>query len=151
MPAAAGGPAETGARGRRSRSSTRPDSTMRPWSRRETESAICSTVSISWVMKRIDRSRSSRSSLSSATIEAVAVGVEARGRLVREEHGRSQRQGPRDPHALALAAGQLVRVVPGPVGESDTVEELADPAWDSAAVTPRYSSGNATSRPRFGG
>nr|WP_255515049.1 hypothetical protein [Quadrisphaera sp. INWT6] len=50
--------------------------------------------------------------------------VEARGRLVGQQHARAQREGAGDADALALAAGQLVRVAVGLVGQADPLEQL---------------------------
>ena len=48
--------------------------------------------------------------------------VEGRGRLVRQHHRRFPDERPRDRHALALAAGQLVRPLAGVLAEADGFE-----------------------------
>ena len=52
--------------------------------------------------------------------------VELAGRLIGEQQERPVRQGAGDCHPLLLAAGQLVRPMPGTVTEADHLEELGD-------------------------
>ena len=53
--------------------------------------------------------------------------VELAGRLVGEQDGRRVGQGDRDRDALLLAARQVARPVPGPVGQADELEQLLRP------------------------
>ena len=62
--------------------------------------------------------------------------VERGRRLVGDEQARLARERHRDQHALALAAGELVRVVVarGAAGQPDELEQLADPRRDHGAA-----------------
>jgi hypothetical protein len=60
-------------------------------------------------------------------------GVEVPGRLVGQQQRRAADQGAGDGDALDLAAGQLARIVVGPVAEPDLVEGLAGPVHPLAA------------------
>ena len=63
------------------------------------------------------------------------LGVQRGQRLVEQQHPRldGQRAGQRDP--LLLAAGQLVRVLAGLLGQPDHVQQLAGPALALGAAT----------------
>ena len=92
-----------------------------------TRRGIAAAISRSCVITRIV-APSACSSRRSATISAPGAAVEVAGRLVGEhDRGpRDERAGDRD--ALALAAGELRRVVAEPVAEADPLEHLAGPA-----------------------
>ena len=53
-------------------------------------------------------------------------GIEARGRLVEEQHGRIARQRPRQRQPLLLAAGQPSRGAVGQMAEADQFEQFVD-------------------------
>ena len=64
--------------------------------------------------------------------------VERRDRLVQHDHSRRERQRPGDADALALAAGELVRIARGMLGvEPRPLEELGNPRGRSAAPASR--------------
>ena len=68
--------------------------------------------------------------------------VEHRRRLVRDQHRRLDRQRAGDRHALALPAGELVRVLRGVLlgrDEADRLEQLVDATVDAAARRARGS------------
>ena len=67
------------------------------------------------------------------------LGVERGQRLVEQEHGRLDGQGPGQGHALLLAAGQLVRVAGAAVLEVDELEQLVDALADLVAGRARGS------------
>ena len=52
--------------------------------------------------------------------------VERAERLVQQQHARLDREGAGERHALALAAGELVRVAVLVAGEPDDAEQLVD-------------------------
>ena len=54
-------------------------------------------------------------------------GIEARGRLVGQDHAGRLRERARDGHALLLAARQRVGAALGEVGEADLVQARAAP------------------------
>jgi hypothetical protein len=55
---------------------------------------------------------------------AAGVRVEAAGGLVRQKHRRVVGERARDGHALALAAGELRRPIPGATRKADELQEL---------------------------
>ena len=59
--------------------------------------------------------------------EQACRGVEARRRLVEEEHRRRVHEGPGDHHPLDLAAGEVVGPALGPVGQPELVEQGVGP------------------------
>ena len=63
-------------------------------------------------------------------------GIEARGRLVEEQHGRVARERARQRQPLLLAAGQPSRGAVGQWFETDQFEQLADAAACSRARMP---------------
>ena len=109
--------------------STGPCSTILPWFITQTRSAILRTMPRSWVMNSIDMPSRCCVSLSSFRICACTVTSSAvvgssaikQVRLVRQRHG--------DHHALALAAGELMRIAAQPprrIGNADLVEQFED-------------------------
>ncbi len=60
-------------------------------------------------------------------------GIEGRERLVQQDHGRFDGEGPRQGHPLPLAAGQLVGVGRSAIGQADQGQALLDPAGTGLA------------------
>ena len=117
--------------------------TIRPSTRRTSRSARAPT-SGSWVISTMVRPAALSSS---KTLQHVVggVAVQVAGRLVGEQQGGlgDQRPGHRD--ALLLAAGELVGLVLGAVGEADRVQRRQGPRGGArAASTPAYASGSST-------
>ena len=81
-------------------------------------------MSGSWVTMTMVMPASRLSAVSSVHDVAAGRRVEVAGRLVGEDDLRAGDDGPRDGDALLLAAGKLVGVVAGAVGQADLVERL---------------------------
>ena len=69
------------------------------------------------------------------------LGVEGRQRLVEQQHPRLDRERAGERDALLLAAGQLVRELPGLGGQADHVEQLGGPLAADGAARPCASAG----------
>ena len=78
-----------------------------------TRSATCAAVARSWVIMRMPTSCSSRSRSSRSRIAGAHRDVEHRDRLVGDQQAGAQHEAAGDGDALALAAGELVRVALG--------------------------------------
>ena len=96
--------------GSSSTSSVGPISTTRPRYITASRSAMFQASPRSWVTTRMVRPSSSRSLQQQGQDLAPHRGVQRRHRLVGDDHRRVQDEGAGDDDALALAAGQLVRV-----------------------------------------
>ena len=81
------------------------------------------------------------------------LGVDGAQRLIEQQHSRLDRDGPGESHALLLAAGQLVRVATGHVGQPEQFEELRDPrpALALAAACARRDRTRRSRRPSCSG
>ena len=95
-----------------------------------------SATSCSWVISTIVRPAALSRSKTPST-SAVELAVQVAGRLVGQQQRRrgDQRPGHRDP--LLLAAGELVRLVAGPVGQADQVQRGQGPAAPLGRLAPR--------------
>ena len=100
---------------------------MRPWLKTAMRSLIVSASPWSWVTKTNVMPTSRWICFSSICISSRSLQVERAERLVEQEDARPvhQRTGERD--ALALAAGQLVRLAVAEALEPDAGERLVDP------------------------
>ena len=95
----------------------------------QTWSAILRTMPRSWVMNSIDMPSRVCMSLSSFEDLRLHGDVERGGRLVGDQQVGLVGERHRDHHALALAAGQLVRIACEPrlrIGNADLVEQFED-------------------------
>ena len=98
-------------RGRASSSTADASSIFSPSSMTSTRSAHCDTTPRSCVMSRRPMDSSRRSSSSNSRMRACASDVQRRGRLVGDQQPGLAGDGHGDHDALALAAGQVVRIV----------------------------------------
>ena len=116
------------AAGLSSTASMRPCSTMRPRCMTATRSAIVRTRARLWVTNRIASFSDCCEVLEQAHDRGLHRDVEGRGDLVADQHLGLGRERARDRDALALAAGQLVRVALRRARrERDALEQLGDP------------------------
>ena len=104
-----------------------PCSTILPDCITQTRSASLRTMPRSWVMNSIDMPSRACMSFSSLQDLRLHGDVERRGRLVGDQQIRLVGERHRDHHALALAAGQLVRIARQPpvrIGNADLRQQF---------------------------
>ncbi len=96
---------------------------MRPLRIRSTRSAICAIGALC-VITAVVVPSSRFTAVSASSTMRPGLGVERAGRLVAQEHVGPLGDGPRDRHALLLAARELRREVIEPLAESDLPQRL---------------------------